>query len=275
MNEINSSEINPVKESIRLYAKQLRTPTFPNYENVVRQLSPGDGYDKFLAEIMKLEVLQRQEAGQKRRIKKAHFPFMKTLDEFDYNRLEHVSESFISELGSCDFISKRQNVVMIGNPGSGKTHISIALGMKACYASFNVRFYTAVNLANELAEALQYHRLSKLEKSLSKVDLLIIDELSYLTFNRHQSEMLFQVISERSEKASIIITTNLEFSSWTDLFENEIMVAALIDRVTFRSHILNMNVKQSYRLDQTLSANKSTIDENSELSKREEQNDPG
>jgi len=115
-----------------------------------------------------------------------------------------------------------------------------------------VRFYTAVNLANELAEAVQFHRLSKLEKSLSKVDLLIIDELSYLTFNRHQSEMLFQVISERSERASIILTTNLEFSSWTDLFENEIMVAALIDRVTFRSHILNMNVKDSYRLEQTL-----------------------
>ena len=115
-----------------------------------------------------------------------------------------------------------------------------------------MRFYTAVNLANELAEAVQFHRLSKLEKSLSKVDLLIIDELSYLTFNRHQSEMLFQVISERSERASIILTTNLEFSSWTDLFENEIMVAALIDRVTFRSHILNMNVKDSYRLEQTL-----------------------
>jgi DNA replication protein DnaC len=94
--------------------------------------------------------------------------------------------------------------------------------------------------------------LSKLEKGLSKIDLLIIDELSYLTFNRHQSEMLFQVISERSERSSIILTTNLEFSSWTDLFENEIMVAALIDRVTFRSHILNMNVKDSYRLEQTL-----------------------
>ena len=137
---------------------------------------------------------------------------------------------------------------MIGNPGSGKSHLSIALGMKACFAGFNVRFYTAVNLANELAEALQFHRLSKLEKSLSKAHLLIIDELSYLTFNRHQSEMLFQVISERSERASVIITTNLEFSSWTDLFDNEMMVAALIDRITFRSHILNMNVKDSYRL---------------------------
>lgn len=247
------TEINPVKESIKLYAKQLRTPTFPGYENIIRQLAPGDGYDKFLCQLMKLEALHRQEAGQRRRIKKARFPVMKTLDEFDYSRLEHVSQSLIWELASCDFIKNRQNIVMVGNPGSGKTHIGIGLGMKACYAGFNVRFYTAVNLANELAEAIQFHRLSKFEKGLAKTDLLILDELSYLTFNRHQSEMLFQVISERAERASIIITTNLEFSNWTQLFENEIMVAALIDRVTFRSHILNMNVKESYRLEQTLS----------------------
>lgn len=252
MNVTNAHGINPIKETVKLYAKQLRTPTFVGYENVVRQLTPGDSYDKFLCETMKLEVLQREVAGQKRRIKKARFPVAKTLDEFQYERLEYVSESFIRELASCDYIKNRQNVVMIGNPGSGKTHLSLGLGMKACYSGFNVRFYTAVNLANELAEAIQFHRLSKFEKSLSKVELLIIDELSYLTFNRHQSEMLFQVISERSERASIILTTNLEFSRWTELFENEIMVAALIDRVTFRSHILNMNVKESYRLEQSL-----------------------
>jgi DNA replication protein DnaC len=250
------SQINPIKETIRLYAKQLRTPAFSKYENIVRQLYPGDGYDQFLCQLMKQELTQRQEAGQQRRIKKAGFPLMKSLDEFEFNRLEHVSESFLWELASCDFINNRQNIVMIGNPGSGKTHLAIGLGMKACYAGFNVRFYTAVSLANELAEAIQFHRLSKLEKGLAKVDLLILDELSYLTFNRHQSEMLFQVISERSERASIIITTNLEFSRWTDLFENEIMVAAMIDRVTFRSHILNMNVKDSYRLEQTLSKRK-------------------
>lgn len=247
------NDINPLKETIKLYAKQLRTPAFVRYENIIRQLSPSDGYDKFLCELMKIEVTQRQETGQRRRIKKAGFPVMKTLDEFNYKRLEHISESFIWELASCDYIKNRQNIVMIGNPGAGKTHLSIGLGIKACYSGFNVKFYTAINLANELAEAIQFHRLSRLEKSLAKIDLLIIDELSYLTFNRHQSEMLFQVISERSERASIIVTTNLEFSSWTDLFENEIMVAALIDRVTFRSHILNMNVKDSYRLEQTLS----------------------
>lgn len=246
------TSINPLKETIKLYAKQLKTPTFAGYENVARQLSPGDGYDKFLCELLKHELSQRQETGQLRRIKKAGFPFMKTLDEFDYSRLEHVSKGYIQELASCDFIKSRQNIVMIGNSGSGKTHISISLGMKACYAGFNVRFYTAVNLANELAEAVQCHRLSKLEKSFSKVELLVIDELSYLTFNRHQSEMLFQVISERSERASIIVTTNLEFSRWTELFENEMMVAALIDRITFRSHILNMNVKDSYRFEQMI-----------------------
>ena len=252
MSGTQANEINPVKETIKLYAKQLRTPSFVGYENVVRQLSPGDGYDKFLCETMKLEVSQRQVAGQRRRIKKASFPVMKTLDEFNYNRLEHISDSYIWELASCDYIKNRQNVVMIGTPGSGKTHLSIGLGMKACYAGFNVKFYSAINLASELAEAIQFHRLSKFEKGLAKIDLLIIDELSYLTFNRHQSEMLFQVISERSERGSIILTTNLEFSRWTELFENEIMVAALIDRVTFRSHVLDMNVKDSYRLEQTL-----------------------
>lgn len=250
------NDINPTHEIIKLYAKQLRVPTFTGYENVARQLSPGDGYDKFLCEMMKQELLQRQEAGQRRRIKKAGFPVMKTLDDFNYDRLEHVSKALVWELAACDYIRNRQNIVMIGNSGAGKSHTAIGLGMKACYAGFNVKFYTAMNLANELAEAIQLHRLSRLEKSLTKFDLLILDELSYLTFNRHQSEMLFQVISERSERASVIVTTNLEFSRWTDLFENELMVAAMIDRLTFRSHVLNMNVKDSYRLEQTIKKEK-------------------
>ena len=201
---------------------------------------------------MKQEVAERSVTGQERRIKAAKFPSPKTLDEFDMTRLENVSESTIRQLASCDFIKQRQNIVMIGNPGSGKTHLSIALGMNACEAGYRVKFYTAVNLAAELAEAVQMNRLSRLEKNLSKIDLLIIDELSYLTFNRYQSEMLFQIISERSERASVIISTNLEFSEWTQLFENEMMLAALIDRVTFRSFVLNMNCCSSYRIDSTM-----------------------
>ena len=244
--------MNAEKELIKLYAKQLRTPTFNRYESIIRQLSSSDGYEKFLIELMKQELSERQETGQKRRIKQASFPTVKTIDEFDFTRLEHISDSCIKELAACDFIKSRQNIVMIGNPGAGKTHLSIALGIQACYAGFQVKFYTAINLANEISEAIQFHRLSKLERQLSKTNLLIIDELSYLTFNRHQSEMLFQVISERSEKASVIVTTNLEFSRWTELFENEMMLAAMIDRLTFRSHVLNMNVSKSFRLDSSL-----------------------
>ena len=240
------------KEMIKLYAKQLRLPTFNNYEKVIRQLSADDGYAQFLIELMKQELAERSAAGQKRRIKAAKFPTLKTLDAFDMTRLENVNESTIQQLVSCDFKKQRQNIVMIGNPGSGKTHLSIALGMNACEAGYRVKFYTAVNLAAELAEAVQMNRLSKLEKSLSKIDLLIIDELSYLTFNRYQSEMLFQIISERSERTSVIISTNLEFSQWTQLFENEMLLAALIDRVTLRSFVLNMNCSSSYRIDSTL-----------------------
>lgn len=239
------------KETIRLFARQLRLPSFNHYEEVIRQMNPEDGYEAFLVRIMKQEAEERALTGRKRRLKAAGFPLYKSMDEFDCSRLAHVSEATIRELGACDFIKARQNIVMVGDPGSGKTHLAIALGMNACQAGFHVRFYTAVNLATELAEAMQNHRLSRFEKSLRKTDLLIIDELSYLTFNRNQSEMLFQIISERSERASVIITTNLAFSDWTQLFENEMMLAALIDRVTFHSHILDMNHGDgeiSYRL---------------------------
>ncbi len=139
---------------------------------------------------------------------------------------------------------------MIGNPSSGKTHLSIGLGLKAIKEGFNVKFYTAATLATALVEAREFKSLGKLEKQIHKADLLILDELSYLSFNRHQSEFLFKVISDRSEKASIIVTTDLPFSKWTELFENPTMVAALVDRITFRSHVLNMN-GDSFRKSQS------------------------
>ncbi|MFI3209407.1 MAG: IS21-like element helper ATPase IstB [Eubacteriales bacterium] len=241
-------DINITYEAISLYTKQLKLPTFNNYEDIIRQLDKDKSYADFLLELLKAESNQRQENNQKRRIKIAKFPYLKTLDEYDLTRLKHVKEPFVWELASCDYIDKGQNVVMIGNPGTGKTHLAIALGMKACMSGYSVRFFTAASLATELVEASDYKRLLKLERQLSTVDLLIIDEFSYLSFNRHQSDLLFKVISDRSEKGSIIMTTNLEFSRWTELFENETMVSALVDRITFRSHVLNMN-GESYRKD--------------------------
>ena len=174
------------------------------------------------------------------------------MDELDCSRFEHLNEAFIRELASCDFVSKRQNVVMIGNPGTGKTHLSIALGIKACMQGMNVKFYTAANLSNELIEAQDYKKLLKLEKQIAKAELLIIDELSYLTFNRHQSELLFKVIADRSERQSVVVSTNLKFSGWITMFENTTMVTALIDRLTFRSHVLNMNSERPYRAEQEI-----------------------
>lgn len=240
------NEINIINESISLYSKQLKLPTFLNYEDIIRQLDKDKSYADFLLELLKTESSQRQENNQKRRIKAAKYPYIKTIDEYDLSRLKHVKEPFVWELAGCDYIDKCQNVVMIGNPGTGKTHLAIGLGMKACMNGYSVRFYTAASLATELVEASDYKRLSKLERQLASVDLLIIDELSYLSFNRHQSDLLFKVISDRSEKGSIIITTNLEFSKWTELFDNPTMVSALVDRITFRSHVLNMN-GDSYR----------------------------
>lgn len=243
MNSLKISE-----DLIELYARQLRLPTFNRYQDVIRQLGSDQGYDEFLLAMLKQESHSRQESSQKRRITAAHFPYIKTMDELDLSRFEHLDAAFLHQLATCDFVTNHQNIVMIGNAGTGKSHLSIALGLKACMAGMNVRFYTAANLSNELVEAQEYKRLMKLEKQLMKADLLIIDEMSYLTFNRHQSELLFKVVSDRAEKQSVIISTNLKFSDWTTIFENPIMVSALIDRLTFRSHVLNINGR-SFRED--------------------------
>lgn len=236
-----------INESIDLYAKLLKVPTFRNYEEIVRQLDKKAGYGDFLLEVMKNEYDARQAATRNRAVKAAKFPYLKTYDELELSRFEHIDEAYMNELATCDFIKQRKNIVMIGNPGTGKTHLSIALGINACKLGMKVRFFTAANLANSLIEAQDNKSLMRLEKQLEKADLLIIDELSYLTFNLHQSELLFKIISDRAERQSVIVSTNLKFSDWTSMFENKTMVAALVGRLTFMSHVLNMNSDNPYR----------------------------
>lgn len=244
--------ISVVDEQIRLYARQLKIPTFAEYDQVLRQADSSLGLSGLLLELMKAECETRQENQNRRRLKAAGFPYQKSLDEFDFTQLnQSVSQEFVKELATCQFIQNKQNVVMIGNPGRGKTHLSIAFGLKACGMGFRVLFKNAATLSTELCEAKDHYNLGKLERSLVKADLLILDELSYLSFNRHQSELLFKVISDRTERSSTIVTTNLPFSRWTELFENTTMVAALIDRLTYRSHVMDMN-GESYRLKATM-----------------------
>lgn len=242
----------PTKELIRLYAKQQKMPTFSQHEEVERQQEGTAGYDVFLLELLKRELAERQSSSQKRRIKQAKFPGLKTMDEFDCNRCPNVEEAFLWQLATYNFIKAKSNLVLVGNHGVGKTHLPIALGMEACQMGCHVRLYSAARLANELTEAADEQRLNKLLNALSKVDLLIVDELNYLIFNRTKSELLFQVISEHSERASVIVSTNLAFHSWTELFENDMMVSALVDRLTYRSHVLDMNIPYGGRFSLNL-----------------------
>lgn len=142
-----------INESIDFYAKLLKVPTFRNYEEIVRQLDKKAGYGDFLLEVMKNEYDARQAATRNRAVKAAKFPYLKTYDELDLSRFEHIDEAYMNELATCDFIKQRKNIVMIGNPGTGKTHLSIALGINACKLGMKVRFFTAANLANSLIEA--------------------------------------------------------------------------------------------------------------------------
>ena len=236
------------EEQIRLYARQLKIPTFSNYRDVLRQSKSNADFSDLLLDLMMTEAASRQENQTRRRLKAAGFPLQKTLDDFDMSQLNpSVSPVFLRELAACKYIDERQNIVMIGNPGRGKTHIAIALGIKACLQGYRVLFKNASTLSTELTEARDNYQLGKLERQLDRTDLLILDELSYLSFNKYESDLLFKVLSDRSERSSTIVTTNLPFSKWTELFENTTMVAALVDRLTYRSHVLDMN-GPSYRL---------------------------
>lgn len=239
-------------ELLRLYARSLKLPTVARYEEVVRQAEEqGWGYAEFLATVLAREISHREESSLKRRLHLARFPLQKSLDDFDFRALPQLEEALVWQLATGEFVERRENIIMIGNPGTGKTHLSIGLGRRLCQKGYKVRFYTAANLVLELGEAQQERRLGRLERALVKVDVLIVDELSYLTFSRPQAELLFHVLSERNERGSVIVTTNLEFSRWNEIFPDLMMTVALVDRLTHHAYILNMN-GESYRLKQRL-----------------------
>lgn len=241
-----------LKEQIRLYSKELRMPSLAEYGETAREaLAQQWGYERFLLRILEKESHHRKENARKRKVKAAGFPLPKTLDTFEFKRLERVEDPLVWELASGNFITKRENIILIGNPGTGKTHLATGLGMRLCEYGFSVIFTKASDLVIRLAEAQDSHTLSKLHRKLEKVDLLILDELSYMSFSRNQAEHLFHVLASRNERGSVLITTNLEFSKWTDLFPDKMLTAALVDRLTHHSYILDMNGR-SYRLQEQL-----------------------
>jgi len=228
--------------------KQLRLPTIgAEFEKLAGEAAAENrSYAQYLLHLTELEVATRQGNALASRIKQAGFSSPKDLDSFDFTALPSLNKPQVLELTRGQWIEQRYNACLIGNSGTGKTHVATALGLAACRQGKRVRFFTAASLVNQLEEAQRHYQLERLLNRLDKVELLIVDELGYLSFSRAGAELLFQVFADRYERASILITTNLPFGEWGQMFQGERMTAALLDRLTHRCHILEMN-GPSYR----------------------------
>lgn len=237
--------------------KALRLPAMlREYQKLAREASSaGRGYENYLETLTELEVSQRTSNAIKNRIRAAMFPMLKDLESFDFTQSPAVNKQRVMELSRCSWLAEKQNVCLIGNSGTGKTHLAIALGQAACRHGKHVRFYTAAHLVNQLEEAQKQYRLEKMVTGLSRLDLLIVDELGYLSLSESGAELLFQVFAERYERGSVLVTSNLSFGEWGAVFKNERMTAALLDRLTHRCEIVEMN-GESYRFRQSAARRK-------------------
>ena len=193
-----------------------------------------------------MEVNQRGANAVAARIKSAGFPVLKDLETFHFTLAPQINKQKLLELARCEWIDGKCNLCCVGNSGTGKTHLAVALGQAACRAGKRVKFHTAQALVNQLEEAQKNHRLERTLKMLNKIELLIVDELGYISFSRGGAELLFQVFADRYERGSILITSNLPFGEWGSIFQGDRMTAALLDRLTHRCIIFEMN-GESYR----------------------------
>jgi DNA replication protein DnaC len=212
-------------------------------------------YDEFLLNLTEAEVQVRKENGRKRRLREAKFPLLKPLETFNFEAAPGLDARFINELSSCQYVKKARNVIFMGKSGTGKTHLATALGMEACKQTIRTRFVTGCALANELIEARDEKLLARATKRYAGYGLLIIDELGYVPFSKEGAQLIFQILAERHERKPVMITTNMGFADWTQIFGDPSMTAALLDRITHKAHIINCSW-ESYRLKDTLSKKK-------------------
>lgn len=238
---------------LRHYLKRLRLPvTAREYPRLAREaIERNLSHEDFLLGVLEQEVLHRDETSEKTRIKRARFPLLKTLDSFDFSAVASVSKQKVLQLARGEFLERAENVALIGSSGTGKTHLAIALGISLCRLGKKVRFSTVSGLVNALMEARADHTLSRIEKALYQFDLVILDELGYLSLSREAAELLFTFCAAQYERHSLCITSNLEFSAWSEILGGDArMAAALIDRLTHRCHVLVMN-GESFRFKQS------------------------
>ena len=222
------------------HLKELRLPTIlREYDKVARQCAVEQlDYQRYLLRITELELLDRERRATERRIRQAKFPVIKTMDSFDFLAIPTLNKTLVLELARCEFLARRENVLLLGNSGTGKTHIALALGLAACQRGHRVRFTTTAALVSELIEARDEKKLLRFQKQIASYELLIVDELGFVPLSKTGAELLFEMLSQRYERGSTLITSNLPFQEWTEVLGSERLTGATLDRLTHRCHIL-------------------------------------
>ena len=229
------------------HLKELKLPSFlREYGKMAAQCAAENAdHPQYLLRLAELELIDRHQRMVERRIRAARFLAVKSLDSFDFPAIPSLNKTLVMELARCEYIQRRENAIAVGNSGAGKTHV--ALGLAACQRGMSVGFTTAAGLMHEMMEARDERRLLNLQRQLARLNLLIIDELGFVPLSKTGAELLFEVFSQRYERGSILVTTNLPFDEWTEVFGSERLTGALLDRLTHHVHILEMN-GESYRL---------------------------
>ena len=234
------------------HLKALKLPSFLREHDKLARQCAAEGVDHptYLLRLAELELLDRERRMVERRIRQARFPAVKSLDSFDFAAIPSLNKMLVLELARGEYVERRENVIALGNSGTGKTHVALGLGLAACQKGLAVGFTTAAALVHELLEARDERRLMRLHRQLAGHKLLIVDELGYVPLSKTGAELLFEVFSQRYEQSSTMVTSNLPFNEWTEILGSERMTGALLDRLTHHVHILEMN-GDSFRLKQS------------------------
>jgi DNA replication protein DnaC len=245
---------------VQTQCKRLKLPTFAqNYRKFAQEaLQAQQTHEHYLLALLEQEVIQRETNQVKKRIQAARFPIVRTLDTFDFTAVPSLNKAKVLELTRGDYLVKRENILFVGEIGTGKTHLATALALAACRQGKRVRFYTAAGLITELTEARDERRLLRLQAQLLKQDLIVLDEVGFVPFNPQGSQLLFQFCSERYQRGAMIFTTNLEFAKWTEVFGDPQLTGALLDRITHHCHIIECH-GDSYRFKQSLKAQQAIL----------------
>lgn len=234
---------------VKHHLQQLKLPTMTAECEKVAVRAAQDNQDHlgYLLQLCELELIERERKASERRLKAARFPTHKALDEFDFLARPSLNKPLVIELARGDYLDRRENLLIVGPSGTGKTHLATALGIAACGQGKRIRFWRVTELITSLLEAKEERQLLRMRQHLSKLDLLILDEFGYVPASKAGAELLFDVIATAYERNSLIVTTNLPFENWTEVLGNERLTGAALDRLTHRCHILETR-GESYRL---------------------------